>query len=118
MVVSDIMVEGALEPIHSTEHVIGADPKAGGLVHSSTDLRRTASIMRLDVTAVVATTTRFNRFFRVIVTVPPVEFSNLNLCATRKVGVNIGGRVDDPELLAPRFLGFRDLLDFDLRCMS
>jgi hypothetical protein len=118
MVVSETSVEGALEPIHSKEHVVGADPRAGGVVHISTDLRRTASIMRLDVTAVVAITSRFNRFFRVIVAVPPDEFSNLNLCATRKVGVNIGGRTDDPELLAPRFLGFRDLLDFDLRCMS
>jgi len=118
MEVSEDNVDGALEPTHSTEHEAGADPKAGGEVHISTDLSRIASIIRLLALVDVATTTRFNKSARVIVVVEPAVFVNLNLCFTRIVGVNCGGRTALPELLAPRFLGFRDLLDFDLRCMS
>jgi len=118
MEVSEDIVDGALEPFHSTEHEDGAVPKAGGEVHISMDLSRIASIIRLLELAAVATTTKFKRLARVIVSVEPPVFTNLNLCFTRKVGVNCGGRTAFPELLAPRFLGFRDLLDFDLRCMS
>jgi len=47
MEVSEDNVDGALEPIHSTEQEAGAVPKAGGEVHISTDLSRIASIIRL-----------------------------------------------------------------------
>jgi len=118
MEVSEDNVDGALEPTHSTEHEAGAVPKAGGEVHISTDLSRIASIIRLLTLAATAITTKFKRLPRVIVFVEPPVFMNLNLCFTRKVGVNCGGRTAFPERLTPRFLGFRDLLDFDLRCMS
>jgi len=47
MEVSEDNVDGALEPIHSTEQEAGAVPKDGGEVHISTDLSRIASIIRL-----------------------------------------------------------------------
>jgi hypothetical protein len=74
MEVSELIVDGALEPTHSTEHDAGADPKAGGEVHTSTDLSRIASIIRALVVADVAITTKFNRLARVIIAVEPVVF--------------------------------------------
>jgi len=88
MEVSEESVEGALEPIHSTEQDSGADPKAGGLVQISMDFNRIASIIRELLFAVIATTAKFSRFTRVIVFVDPAVFKNRNLCFARIVGVN------------------------------
>jgi len=79
MEVSATIVEGALEPTHSTWHEFGTDPKEGGVVHISTDLSRIASIIRELVVAVVATTAKFSRLARVIVFVKAALLKNLNL---------------------------------------
>jgi len=79
MEVSEITVEGALEPIHSTKHELGTEPSAGGVVQISTDLRRIASMIRELVVAVVATTAKFSKLARVIDFVLVALLKNRNL---------------------------------------
>jgi len=69
IVVSEITVDGELDPIHSTEEVKWAPVVLATLVHSSTFFRRIPSIIRLVVVVESAITIKFKRFARVIVAV-------------------------------------------------
>jgi hypothetical protein len=79
MLVSEVTVEGALEPIHSTEQLTGGWPRTAGLVHISTDFNRIASIIRAVVIAVGAINRRFRRFLRVTTTFAPPVFEYRNV---------------------------------------
>jgi hypothetical protein len=79
MDVSELMIDGALEPTHSTDTLSGADPRAGGLDHISMEHNRIASMIRAAAVGDVATHNKFRRLARVTVTVPPAVLKNLNL---------------------------------------
>jgi hypothetical protein len=64
--VSEMTVEGAFSPSHSIEIAVGADPRATGEAHTSTDFSLIAETCLTVVTADVAVKRRLRTFFLVI----------------------------------------------------